>query len=310
MTDRAPWYRWADMPPPFTVQTRWQWAGRIFVGIRGFNKKTGLEMLAEVLDDGRRRIVTGRGDTPLPHLWQPLHPHLWRAPLPDPVVLSTDGIMATTIQRFSAVDAASGIDRGMVSHETHKPSWHDHLKVRYEPKGSVTLAMAEARTMRAMACCGAGRGWQPRQTLTSDVLAVSANLMQLATAEIESGDVDAIPARFQPVPADYQDFEIAMGWVAALNPPEFWSKRRRAWSLSKTQRVLLWRSLPAPLSFAAIGDELGWSGHQRAQQVYAEGVEKVWRAANGLRMHKQLEPVDQIAALRERNRASKRREVA
>jgi hypothetical protein len=219
--------------------------------------------------------------------------------------------MATTIQRYKSVDDA--LRSSDAKPEFHmkrdvKPLWHDPDMVRYEPRGQVSMPMAEARAMRALAWCGAGSGWQARAKLTGDVLSVAIDLMKLASAEADTSDMDAIATRFYPQRSDRQDFDVAMGWVTALNPPELWHKRRKAWSLSRMQKVLLWRSLPVPLSFEAIGHEFDWKGHQRAQQVYADGIEKIWRAANGMRVHRQLNPVDQIAALRERKRAARRQQ--
>jgi hypothetical protein len=314
----SPWYRWEDMPPPYTVMTRWQWAGRIFVGIRSKHPKSGREIFTDARTSERVDLSRQKYDEDgspywvdlVPELWQPLKPELWRAPLPAPVVLSTAGILATEQQSFNAAEAAREMEAdrhhaNSVSRETPddaKRWWRDISNIKYEPAGDVTLKMVEGRVMRALAFCGAGRGLTLTSVTACQVLAAAVEAHDKAVSD----SVEAIVNRLQPLPADHSDFETAMGWFVALNPPELWHKRRMAWALSKMQRVLLLRSFDVPLSYEAIGRECGWKGHQRATQVYAEAVDKCWRAANGMQVHKHLMVSDQIAALRERNRAAKR----
>ena len=319
MTD-APWYRYSDLPPPYTVMTRWQMAGRIFVGIRKRGER-GKDLFCDAVTG---QVVSIEG---YPELWQPLKPEAWSAPLPAPVVASSAGIMTTERMKFGAVEAASSAElaREMERDRAHanssrktdgfhgKPEqpearwWRDISNIKYEPKGEVSQRMAEARVMRALAWCGAGKpmtvGGSPMTSLVREIGEEAAR----ALAEIEQITPPDVAPRFRPLPLDHKDFDVAMGWFVALNPPELWNSRRLPWGLSRLQRVILWRSLATPLSFAEIAHECRWMDYQRAQQAYADGIDKVWRAANGKRVHKQLKVRDQIAALRERNRASKRR---
>lgn len=185
--------------------------------------------------------------------------------------------------------------------------WVDATNIRYEPAGEISPRMAEGRLLRALAWCGAGRG------LTLQSSTVGALLARMA--EVASGEAAAAEAekqarlhnlpRFRPLPKDHEDFPAAMGWYSALNPPENWGARREAWSLNRMQRVMLMRTLTIPLSWADIGSMLHISG-TRVRQVYARGMESCHRVANGGSAYPGRRIVDQIEALKERNREHRR----
>ena len=110
---------------------------------------------------------------------------------------------------------------------------------------------------------------------------------------------------FKPTPADQSDFDVAMAWWTALNPPELWHNSREAWAINMQQKVLLWRSIPLPMSFAEIAVKHRMT-RQRVNFLYHDGLEKCFRAANGLRVHRHVIVRDRLADVREGNRAAKR----
>lgn len=304
------WYRLADQRPPYRVQVRVAWAARSFIAIRGRHPKTGHDVWA-----GWSGVQHYQLDLPgEPELWQPLHPEKWLLPLPAPVPVSGMRMVSERL-RFGAVEEATSADlaaemerdrqdarRGrLVDDETPVIAsqwWRDISQIAYHPAGDVSQRHAEGRVMRALAWAGVGGGLTLASRTVGQVLAGLAEAAAMGADDRDRG------VRFTPLPADHDDFLIAMSWFTALNPPE----RRtdpRPWSLTREQRILAMRARSVPLSFGDIGHAFGWKGHQRAQQVYGAALDKVWRAANGRRVFK-ASSVDQIAALQERNRAYRR----
>ncbi len=328
-----PWYRVSDMPPPLTVRVRVQWDGRMFVAARGAEPRSGKVVWVEVTRHGMHR-VTLPGE---PELWQPLYPAKWQGRLPEPVTLATAGRMWSSSMSFQAVEDATSEelardmerDREMARNGTGGSTrfhpmepgvlwWRDITTIKYQQAPDITLKHCEGRVMRALAFAGVqGPTWHGK----GRVKTLAETLAALAKAREMAGSDDSSPVpRFQQLPADRDDFDVAMSWFTALNPVELRPARAAPDYLTIEQVVMCWRALSIPLSFAEIGVEVaklprsdvrdgGWRGHQRAQQVFVAAVEKCWRAANGLRVHKQLKVKDQIADLREGNRAHKRRAV-
>jgi len=317
--DVDPWYRVADLPPPYKVKVRVMMQGRVFVATRGRHPKTGRDVWAS-WPEGASEPVPFRGE---PNLYQPLNPCAWAVGLPAPVIRSRPGMMTSTRDLYLATEAASSAElaaemehdrhyaRSVSATETnvkHGESrwsgrwWVDVSEIKYAPPGTpVCRRMAEGRTLRALAWCGAGK-WtggvsHPLPSLLVEIGEAAAR----ALAEIElTSPPDAAP-RFRPLPPDHDDFEIAMGWFARLDPPERRKKYREAWSFNKAQRVLLARAAATPWTFSEIGHVMGWKGHQRAAQVYGETLDRIVRIANRAEAG-----VDQIANLQERNRAARR----
>jgi len=156
--------------------------------------------------------------------------------------------------------------------------------------------------MRAMAWAGAHDLMAPATKVTAQILAAYA---AEDIASMVADDTQII--KFRPLPADHSDFEVAMSWVVALNPPEKWGYRRRYWSLSRAQRVLYWLAKNTPLSLAEIADALSCDENgklkgkpvswQAIQQTYARAIDQVWQAANG-----RLRTIDRMEAVRTANR--------
>jgi hypothetical protein len=75
------------------------------------------------------------------------------------------------------------------------------------------------------------------------------------------------------------DWWKALGWFAALYPPEI---RPRTWQpgdMSRVQKIIVWRSLDPHYSWRAIGDMIGQS-NEWARRRYQAAIDQVWEMAN------------------------------
>lgn len=318
-------YRLSDMAPPLGVRVRVLWDGRgPFEAARVAHPKIKkacwlieVERRPVFLPDRTARPVdpkspwnglhTLKGDNP--EFWAPIRPDLWSQPLPTPAFLYDGTVrMWTAGQCFDATEAAAemeadreNVSRGTVEIEKRgarvaEQWWRDASQIRYEPADSLTPRMAEGRIMRAVACCGAGRGLTLKTQTFSAIVAAVAEAIDTAVADAASDYV----ARFEPLPRDHQDFLTAMGWFSALNPPEL-RLPSEPWGMSRSQIVLVRRAQNIPWSFDEIGDAFDVSG-ERARQINIAALRAVWQIGAGL----QKPSRDHIGELRERNRKAKR----
>lgn len=255
-----------------------------------------------------------------PLCWQPMDGN-WRWPHRAPAPLAPHMVPRLVGEkvRFDAVEAASSAELASEMHrdrqdarrgrteidqsvDTYRRWWRDPFLIKYQPKGAVTRDMAEGRVMRAMAWAGAYNLMAPVTLVTADVLAAyAADDMAVMVAD------DSQVVKFEPLQQDHGDFETAMGWVVALNPPERWSADRIAWSLSPQQRVLYWRARNTPLSYQDIAQALA-RGRERQrswqaiQATYERAIDNVWRAANGRSVYGIPAGIDRLEKVRAANR--------
>lgn len=304
------WYEIADLPPNMVlyVNLRWGWWDGAAARVR--HPKTRQWGWAVIGEDREYHFLPPRGKAgstwpDAPSCWQPRDPDkFWVAGMRKPLPRKDQVLpqMATLKSRYDAVAEAIEEERAAgLAHNSGGDDrwwWPDGSVIRYERKREVSLRMAEGRVMRAVAHCGL-RKTKATPTERAVVAEELARLMQ----EMEQSDSRVIVERFKPLPQDHQDFDEAMSWFTALNPPELWHKRREPWTPNRFQWALFYRAIPVPLSWAEIGHELGKVRFSRAQQLYDEAIEACWRVANGRQAYKHLTVKDQIAALRERNRA-------
>ena len=266
---------------------------------------------------------------PEPVCWQPRdEAWVWPGKPPKPLLPHQVPRLEATRQSFDAAELAAEMERDREDAQARPDStgtaalefrwWSDGNAIKYEPAGEIGRRMVEGRVLRALAWCGAGQGLTLR---TTTVGAILARMAEAASAEARAAEAERFAEAqeyppFHPLPKDRDDFGVAMAWFTALNPPENWRDLRRAWSLNRTQRVMLLRTTRVPLSWADIGaafgnldrGDPGISG-TRCQQLYASGVEACWRVANGGSAFPHRRIVDQIEALQERNRAHRRNEA-
>ena len=215
-----------------------------------------------------------------PSVWQPQHPDRWKAPLPDPVAPFVTPMPATDVIAESP------------------QWWRDINTIRYEDIGSISQRMAEGRVMRAVAACGEGIASHHVRTFSS--------MLAEFASEHHGSDypVNDYAPRLRQTRDDIADFDVAMAWFAALNPPDLRNGSAEAWSFNRSQKVLVLRSLGHPWSFGKIADKWGLTP-DGARKLYVRSIEAIWRVANGMPAYSWVSTVDQIEALRERNRMAR-----
>lgn len=307
------WWMVHGLPREIEVMRSWQ-------PRKGWGWTTLLDgVYAELPPRGRDKSAWA----PEPVCWQPAsEAWIWPGDEPKPLlphlVPRLEGVTAK-MQAVSDAEAAEMAREMEADRETARAQadghaktfevrwWVDSTNIRYEPAGEVSPKMAEGRVLRALAWCGAGKGLTLRTTTVGSLLARMAEVAsgEAALAEAEkSARLHNLP-RFQPLPRDHEDFPVAMNWFGSINPPENWGPRREAWALNRVQRVMLMRTLTIPLSWEDIGAVMHFSG-PRARQLYVRGMEMCHRVANGGAAYPGRTVVDQIAALKERNREHRR----
>lgn len=304
-------YALADMKPPVGVKVQVLWDGRLFVAARVAHPETKREAwLVEhnrvpvFLPLSRAKPIGKPWEgwhtlSSAPQLWAPCNAKTWRAPLPAPSFEMTGDVrMWNAKQSFNAAEAAAEMeaDRENASRETvvertservAQQWWRDHVLIKYEPRDSLTKRMAEGRIMRAIACCGVGRGLTLENVTASAIVAAMAEAVEAAAKDA----VQDYAPRFEQLPQDRDDWLTAMQWFTAIDPPN------GNWTLSRRQRVMLLRALPMPWSYDEIGDDYRISG-ERARQIYARALDRAYRmACQGV-----VPAIDRLEALRERNR--------
>jgi hypothetical protein len=247
------------------------------------------------------------GWTEHPDWWRPIAPESWQAPLPPPLPPLPEWRRHDGQERMSDIRPrrrrreADPADR--IADKA--PWWLDAAAIVYEPPGQVSLLMAEGRLMRALAVSGAEGIQDGPHAGRERVFRSIAEAMAEAEREAKALESRQAEERFQPGPADLEDWDTAMSWFAALDPPEErWG--RPAWTLNETQQVLVWRARRHSWSAVSRHAELPI---RTARDLYAEGIAQVCRVANGLDA-RLGGGRDHMGELRERNRAHRRRETA
>lgn len=304
--DDSPWYSMDDLPAG-RVMVRVQWAARIFAAARDrrggwFTYKSG--EIVKLPPRGRK----GERWTLEPDRWQPVDPAKWAWPrgvAAEPLPVMVQPRMWSSHMSFSATEQAEsdGLERSRSGDVIEPRWWRDVTQIRYEPRGEVSRKNCEGRVMRALAHCGAGDDRALARLARDPTMADLAEAVAGWASAVDRGWLEY----FQPLPVDDSDFVEAMSWVTALDPVELRPRRRSGsyrgvWRFNRAQLVLLYRAVTVPLSWADIGMQFKVSG-ERARQVYAQSIDACWRVANGAAAYRHLQPVDQVAALRERNRA-------
>lgn len=257
---------------------------------------------------------------PHPDAWQPLVASKWERPLPPPIK-SIEPQMWSSRTKFAAVDDADAADlaREMerdreMAQTSNKgdtieiggirlPWWRDATLVTYSQPGAISVSEAEARVSRAILSDGI-------RCRTEHVLEerTSTALQDLVAAafDAEVATITEWLLRFNSLPQDRADEEIAMLWFAKINPPELHSRGRRpAEHFTREQRVLVWRALSR--GWRDIGEDLCCSDTQ-AKRIFGGALDQVWRAANGWPVFDHVTVQNQLAALKARNRQARHME--
>lgn len=93
---------------------------------------------------------------------------------------------------------------------------------------------------------------------------------------------DEVLELFRPDRRDLSDWDTALIWFTAICRDEDTYKGRKAWSLTRHQKVIRWRSYgidnDAQPTWRFIGSQIE-ADHVRAKRWYDEGVDIAWRWA-------------------------------
>ena len=280
------WYAMQDLP-----------RGRVHVRLRWGGYR--VEAVGDIDAKGRRHfheIRDGRHLVPLraaPTGWQPLDVRRWIWPNgvePFPLVVKVEpqiGMIGGLA--FAAVAAAEDAESEREAPRAQAASqwWRDVQRVEYESMGHVSREHGEARIMRALIL---------ERSIRMDVAtryrtnaAVLADLKRtLADVLAEAPAADWVP-RLEPMPEDWRDFDIVMGWLVEVLP-------------SRAEMfVMRARMLSPPATWIQIGDEIGRDA-RGAKRRYERAIEDLIAAAN----RRPRRARARLAELQERNREAKR----
>ncbi len=293
-------------------------------------KRAEINEAIERVEEPFRARIAGVADEgheqrwgPEPDAWRPERPNAWKAPLPPPLTACAPRMVDVREPDVGASGPRAGRNRYAAMAAQAEQSARSRAEIEaelgpieeaergkdhqwwltelltYSSRGEVSVREAEGRLARAILTDGIrGKYGGPNGlTETSSALSVLVHETLLST------DADVIRERFEPSPRDVGDYEIALGWFAALNPPELWHRQRDAWTLNQAQCVLVWRMMLPPLSWRKIAAHGG--SHAGVRQVYGAALASVHRAANGKPVLRHVTVKDRIGALRERNRRAR-----
>jgi hypothetical protein len=244
-----------------------------------------------------------------PDAWRPVAGHVWPDALPVPLNTPSpqmwsarssfalvDDAEAADLAREMEHDRISGAIRRSERARDKLQWWKDASLIAHHPPGQITARHAEGRVMRAVAVSDADKGARMERSVVGRALADLSAAADQAYAQVDPTHDYAI--RFQPLPADHDDFDEAMRWFTALNPPATWHHRRKPWSLNREQRVLFYRARLVPLSYDDIGARVGGISGERARQINVGALAKIHAIANA-----PSTVLPELTAIRKRNRA-------
>lgn len=240
---------------------------------------------------------TGPLPQPLPFQTPP------RAPQIDPSTrahpfnnASADGLNASNADFTGALNPSSGPEP-----ISRTPWWHEPRPIWHADNARHAEAV-EYRLLRAVAQVDdIGAPGLARQRPLE-----AFKTTEEATADMGRTVLNEIAPRFRPVPSDLSDFDTAMAWFVALNPPEHWADSRRVWSLSNRQWAVFYRSRSIQYTYGEIADRLKLRSKQRARYYYDDAIKRCHAIANGKRAFKWIDPKESIRAVQDGNRAYRR----
>lgn len=322
------WFAMSALPAG-RVRVRVRWNGREFRAAKVPNEKGRL--VWATVDAGEVQYLPPKGKRALeawgaePERWQPENPESWTwpngkaaTPLPvriQPQMISQAGrrkwdAMAEQAEQSARTQADLEADLGPedeLPEADDRAWWRDGARLTYcEPgpdRAGITVSEAEGRMLRAILTDGlksatAPNGWEGAESVLSQMAA--------------SGG-EAVVAAWSPTRRDISDHPVAMAWFAALWPVEM---RPKGWEpydalgrvrLGPQQDLLVMGAIGK--TWTSMGKKLNCSDVQ-ARRLYAGALVNLHRAANGLQVFEWVKTKDQMAALRERNRAAKRGNAA
>lgn len=288
----------SDMPDYGTVKVRLRWSGYQVVAVSQPDKR-GVRRWHEIRDV--RQLVPLPADV-VPEAWQPEDGNRWQWPngrKPDPlratvapqlsqratvafaeVTAAEAAEMAAEMEEWRRAPVARGerIDRGL-------PWWRDVTRIRYEATGAVSREHGEARILRALILeWSIPLDLKPYRT---NAAALAALKLTLADVLADRPDEDWMPP-LKPMPEDWRDFEVVLGWFAEVMP-----SRREL-------HVLRGRMATPPKGWTLIGAECRRSA-EWARTTYNTTLDVLIEAANRAPRRR----LRRLKELQERNRRAK-----
>lgn len=314
------WYRSADMLPPLHKRVRVHWAGRVLSAIRTMHP-TKKRLTWVTIRDGELEFLPPKGRARSwgddPPFWQPEDPATWTDPLPAAIYIPepkryVPSLVYGAVEEATAADLAREMEADRESARASKDEalskteraplhwWRDATLIQYSPQGSISLREAEGRVMRAICTSWDISNGAPRLSTNAATIArMSYSRLDLSQDGVAHKDWRP---PFEHNGRDEDDFLLASSWFNALNPPEFWKSERKLGAYNRAQQILVGRAMDPPLSWTYLGLRYGVTD-ERVRQIYKETIEKIWRAANGLAVHRHVRLRDYMHELRERNKA-------
>lgn len=186
--------------------------------------------------------------------------------------------------------------------------------LKWRPPGRITRREAEGRIMRALASEVFSRDAEGLGLHRSALIDDMDEQDVRALAEIEEGD--GVPV-FTASGQDNDDYALAMAWFTALGAREASADvlsasngRRRVRPLTQRQRVLIFASRLAGLSYADIGRAMRRDNEKplsraRVGQLLKAAFEAVWISANAFRDDGAIIQRRALDELRRSNRRAK-----
>lgn len=290
MTIARQWYAMADLPRG-RVRVRVRWTGYEVEATSTVDAK-GVRHWHEVACRELRPLAA------VPVAWQPLPSVGWAWPNgvePEPLPVLVVPRMCSEEATFDAVAAAEEMEaerEDARANHGREPAddggqwWRDVARVAYEPMGSVSREMGEARVLRHLIL---------ERSLPMDIKRQRSNAAVLAALKLTMADIygDVPDADWVPPlvaqPEDHRDFETVMGWLSEVG------------TTKRELNILRSRMLAPPATWVQIGDRFRIS-RQRARQVYDGAIDDLVEAAN----RPPRRAVARLAELRERNREARR----
>ena len=323
MTEPAatPWYdldllRWAGRRVVVL------WAGREFEAVLVVETK-GRRTLQRWMTCASGEMVelppkgrAGRDWPAQPESWRPAVPTEWGEPIgePRPLLIAPQMAAASGRKRWGtqaeydaqrASYAAQEAAARAADRETDGDVgwWLNPAAITYSPSGRIDHREAEGRLFRAILTDGL-------RPLSDVVTRPQEERSSLDGQQAEPASSDDVrPERFEPTPRDVDDHDIAIAWLAALDPVEV----RRAAQAREPYRQ---RTLPQEVLIARANGgswrEVGGIWKRSPQWAHTEGrhaLDLVTLAANGRAPLGRSTPAQRLAVVRASNRAHRQRET-
>lgn len=252
-----------------------------------------------------------------PIAWRPVPGQPWPDALPEPLSVAAVGrfvdirprklaAMQRQAEQSAAVMAELEREHGplypVLPGASDDQWWLDPEGLTYSAAGEISLLEAEARVSRAILTDGI-RNFDTKRGFEAST---GDSALGSFIADSISADGLELIKHFKPTRRDISDYPVAFGWFTAIAPIELRPQWAKVGWFSGAQKVLVWRALVPQKSWRQIAQRAGGS-QEGWRKAWGGALECVRRVANGNQPLLHVKVSDQLAALRERNMAWKRK---